>query len=67
MFIALFGYWCVGMPVAWFLGSPDRLAGIGIWLGLAAGLAFCAVVLTARFAMRDRLGLIDRRRMVAAA
>lgn len=67
MFIALFGYWGVGMPVAWFLGSPDRLAGIGIWLGLAAGLAFCAVVLTARFAMRDRLGLIDRRRMVAAA
>ncbi|WP_332716342.1 MATE family efflux transporter [Pelagibacterium mangrovi] len=67
MFIALFGYWCVGMPTAWFLGAPERLAGVGIWTGLAVGLAFCAVVLTARFAMRDRLGLLDRRRIVGTA
>ena len=67
MFIALFGYWGVGMPVAWFLGSPDRLAGIGIWIGLATGLAFCAVILTARFALRDRLGLLDQRRIIGTA
>ena len=57
----------VHQVVAKLEGDADRLAGIAIWLGLAAGLAFCAVILTARFAMRDRLGLIDRRRMVAAA
>ncbi|WMT85790.1 MATE family efflux transporter [Pelagibacterium sp. 26DY04] len=67
MFIALFGYWGIGMPTAWFLGAPERLAGIGIWIGLAVGLAFCAVVLTARFAMRDRLGLLDRRRIIGTA
>ncbi len=66
MVIALFGYWGVGMPVAWYLGDADRLAGIGVWLGLASGLAFCAVVLTARFAWRDRLGLTDPRRMINA-
>ncbi len=58
MLIALFGYWGVGMPVAYFLGDADRLAGVGVWLGLASGLAFCAVVLTTRFALRERLGLI---------
>lgn len=64
MVIALTGYWGIGMPVAWYLGSPDRLAGVGIWLGLAAGLSVCAIVLTARFAMRGRLGLLDRSRIV---
>jgi MATE family multidrug resistance protein len=34
------------------------LRGIGIWIGLASGLAFVAVVLVARFAMRERLGLL---------
>jgi multidrug resistance protein, MATE family len=65
MYIALFGYWCVGMPIAWYLGDASRLAGIGVWTGLAVGLGFVAIVLTARFAMRERLGLLDPRRMVA--
>lgn len=67
MLIALFGYWCVGMPIAWFLGNEDRLGGVGVWIGLATGLTFCAIVLTARFALRERLGLVDRRRMVLSA
>lgn len=67
MVIALFGYWGVGMPIAWYLGSADRLAGIGIWTGLAAGLAFVAVILTTRFAMRERLGLLDPRRMITGS
>ena len=58
MFIALFGYWIVGMPVAWLCGFPLGLEGVGVWLGLAAGLAFVAVVLTLRFAWRERLRLI---------
>jgi MATE family multidrug resistance protein len=31
--------------------------GVGIWLGLAAGLAVVALVLTIRWALRERLGL----------
>lgn len=64
MFVALIGYWVIGMPVAWYLGDESRLAGIGVWTGLATGLAVVAVVLTIRFAMRERLGLLDRRRMI---
>lgn len=67
MVVALFGYWCVGMPIAWYLGNADRLAGIGIWTGLASGLAFVAIVLTTRFAMRERLGLLDPRRMITGS
>jgi len=58
MFLAITGYWAVGMPVAYVLGFVLDWRGTGIWLGLAAGLAFVAVVLVARFAMRERLGLL---------
>lgn len=60
MLIAIFGYWFVGLPVAYVLGFVFDMRGVGIWLGLAAGLAFAAVALAARFAMRERLGLLDR-------
>jgi MATE family multidrug resistance protein len=42
----------LGLVVGW--------RGIGIWIGLAAGLAFVAVVLLARFAMRERIGLLRK-------
>lgn len=58
LIIALVGYWSVGFPVAYLLGFPAGMRGIGIWLGLAAGLAFVAVALTSRFALRERFGLI---------
>lgn len=60
MFMAILGYWCVGLPVAWLMGFVLDLRGVGIWLGLAAGLAFVAVLLVGRFAMRERLGLLER-------
>jgi MATE family multidrug resistance protein len=56
--LAIFGYWCVGLPVAYVLGFVFNLRGVGIWLGLATGLAFVAVLLLSRFAMRERLGLL---------
>ena len=40
------------------LGFVVEWRGTGVWLGLASGLAFVAVVLVARFAMRERLGLL---------
>lgn len=60
MLLAITGYWLCGMPVAWLLGFPLGLRGVGIWLGLATGLAVVAIVLTARFALRERLGLLGR-------
>jgi MATE family multidrug resistance protein len=61
MIIAICGYWLLGLPVAYGLGFVAGWRGLGIWIGLAAGLAAVACVLVARFAMRDRLGLTSRR------
>jgi MATE family multidrug resistance protein len=58
MLLAIAGYWLCGMPVAYLLGFPLGLRGVGIWLGLAVGLAVVAIVLTTRFALRVRLGLL---------
>lgn len=60
MFLAIFGYWCVGLPTAYLLGFVADLRGVGIWLGLAAGLAFVAILLVGRFALRERLGLVQK-------
>ncbi len=59
LIIALIGYWAIGFPIAWYFGMHSPLRGVGVWLGLAAGLAVVAVVLTIRWAMRDRLKLTD--------
>lgn len=61
MVFAIVGYWVVGLPVAYILGFVVGWRGVGIWIGLAAGLAFVAVVLVIRFAMRERLGLLRPR------
>jgi MATE family multidrug resistance protein len=58
--IALVGYWLVGLPVSYVFCFPLGFRGVGIWMGLAAGLAAVGVVLTIRFAMRERLGLTSR-------
>jgi MATE family multidrug resistance protein len=61
MMLAILGYWAIGLPIAYVLGFVVGWRGVGIWIGLAAGLAFVAVVLVARFAMRERLGLLRPR------
>ena len=58
LIIALIGYWLVGMPIAYVCGFVLGWRGVGIWTGLAFGLAVVAVVLVARFALRERLGLL---------
>jgi MATE family multidrug resistance protein len=60
MFLAILGYWAVGLPIAYVLGFIVDWRGTGIWLGLAAGLGFVAVVLVGRFALRERLGLLRK-------
>ncbi|MET0439070.1 MAG: MATE family efflux transporter [Devosia sp.] len=65
MLLAIVGYWMVGLPVAYVLGFIVDWKGVGIWIGLAAGLAFVAVVLVTRFVLRERIGLLDRMRQAA--
>lgn len=60
LIIAIIGYWAVGMPVAWLCGFVLEGRGVGIWIGLACGLAATAVILVVRFALRERLGLLAR-------
>jgi MATE family multidrug resistance protein len=60
MLLAIFGYWFVGLPTAYVLGFVFNLRGVGVWLGLATGLAFVAILLVSRFAMRGRLGLMKK-------
>ncbi|MEJ7933606.1 MATE family efflux transporter [Sphingobium sp. AN558] len=59
MIFALFGYWVIGIGVGAILAFPLGLGGLGIWVGLASGLGVVAVLLVARWSIRDRLGLIS--------
>lgn len=49
MIIAAFSYWGIGVPVSYVMGFTLGWGGVGIWLGLAVGLAFAAVFMLARF------------------
>jgi MATE family multidrug resistance protein len=57
MIFCAIGYWGIGLPLGATLAFAVGLAGAGIWIGLAAGLATVAVLMTARWTMRERLGL----------
>jgi MATE family multidrug resistance protein len=59
MAFALFGYWVAGMGTAVWLGFGLGWGGVGIWAGLAAGLAVVAVLMVARWSRRERLGLMS--------
>ncbi|WEK42697.1 MAG: MATE family efflux transporter [Candidatus Sphingomonas colombiensis] len=61
MLVALFGYWVVGFGTAIALGFWTPLAGVGIWIGLAAGLLAVSILLTWRWIARERLGLTRAR------
>jgi MATE family multidrug resistance protein len=54
MWLALGGYWLCGLPIAYLFGFGLGWRGVGVWIGLASGLAIVATVLTARFALRTK-------------
>ena len=49
MVIATVSYWLVGLPAGYGLGFLLGLEGVGVWLGLVAGLTAAALALHARF------------------
>jgi MATE family multidrug resistance protein len=54
--ITLIAYWIIALPVGYLIGIRGPLAAPGVWLGIAGGLTFAAVFLTARFARLTRPG-----------
>jgi len=58
MIYAAIGYWVIGIGVGTGLAFPLGFRGVGIWLGLASGLAAVAVLLVVRWARRNALGLV---------
>lgn len=58
MTIAIFGYWVPGLFTAIGLGLYTPLGGMGVWLGLLAGLVCVAALLLWRWHNRARLGLL---------
>lgn len=55
---ALFGYWVVGISLSLGLGFLAEWGGVGVWVGLAGGLASVALLANFRFARREELGLV---------
>lgn len=49
MLIAVLAYWVIGVPTSYVLGFVLGLDGVGVWLGLAVGLAVAAALLVWRF------------------
>lgn len=49
MVIAAVSYWGIGIPVSYWLGFVRDMGGVGVWLGLAIGLACAGVMLMLRF------------------
>ena len=58
MIFALFGYWAIGLGVGVALAFFMDWRGIGIWVGLAAGLGVVAVLMLWRWTRRGALGLL---------
>jgi MATE family multidrug resistance protein len=58
MLYALVGYWVIGLGTGVYLAFGLEWGGIGLWLGLALGLAVVSILMILRWMRRDRLGLM---------
>ena len=59
MVYAGIGYWCIGLLLGVALAFQAKMAGFGLWIGLAAGLTVVALLLLGRWLRRERLGLVS--------
>lgn len=57
LIFALVGYWGIGLGIGAWLAFAADWKGVGIWVGLASGLAAVAVLMLARWVLRERIGL----------
>jgi multidrug resistance protein, MATE family len=57
MLIAAVGYWAIGFAGGWLLAFPFGYGAVGLWTGLALGLATVAISLTLRLYSRARAQL----------
>jgi MATE family multidrug resistance protein len=60
LLFALVGYWVVGLGIGAWLAFAADWKGVGIWVGLASGLAAVAALMLGRWVLRERLGLTRR-------
>ena len=58
MLIALFGYWVVGFGTAALFGFRLGMGAVGVWIGLAVGLAVVTALFGWRWSRRGALGLL---------
>ena len=58
MLFAFFGYWVIGIGIGVWLAFDRGWQGVGIWTGLAAGLAVVAVLMLDRWRRREKIGLV---------
>ncbi|MDH5588723.1 MAG: MATE family efflux transporter [Gemmatimonadota bacterium] len=59
MLVSLVGFWVVGLPLGFWLAFGREMGPVGLWWGLAAGLAVVGVLLA--FRVRARFGRALRR------
>ncbi len=57
MLFALFGYWVIGIGVGAGLGFWGGMQGLGIWIGLASGLAVVSVLMLWRWIRLSRVSV----------
>jgi MATE family multidrug resistance protein len=65
--LAVIGYWGIGFAGGWLLGFPGGYGPVGLWSGLAAGLAAVALMLTARLYFRAGSATRHERRATVSA
>ena len=56
MAMAMVGYWVIGAPTGFVLGFFTPLEGVGLWIGLAVGLAVVSLMLFVRWRAKERAG-----------
>ena len=56
MMMALLGYWAIGVPIGVALAFLTPLRGLGLWIGLASGLAAVALQLLWRWRRKELRG-----------
>lgn len=56
MVLAGVGYWGIGLPAGLLLGWPAGLGALGVWIGLALGLAVVAALMLFRWRRVSRSG-----------